>query len=158
MSKLRDLWDEYHKLLNRGRERDSKMLDLEKEIHEEQRRLGVKPYDFDKLHERRKEQSTPTINTPPTEPSETEKEVKKHQPKYSLEEAKRELGENTCAKYDWCGQKVKATYTYSAHVAETIFPECKTNPAFRGQLINMICNRFNIAEENNEFDSREEKQ
>ena len=47
MTELRDLWDEYGKIVQNG-VRTERALKIEEEIHALQKKIGTSRYDFDK--------------------------------------------------------------------------------------------------------------
>ena len=98
MTELRDLWDEYGKIVQSG-VRTEKALKIEEAIHALQKKIGTSRYDFDKRWERNSEmsESTLTINTMDREESQSVPSTN-----FTFEQAKARIGENDFALLEDC--------------------------------------------------------
>jgi hypothetical protein len=138
MTELRDLWDEYSKIVQGG-VRNDRALDVESRIHEIQKKLGTSRYDFDKRWERNAEMGKSTINTPPMEP-EPEKTVPTSN--FTFEQAKARIGENDFAILEDCAMRAEAEIVCLARILDTLNIENQRNVARRGQAINIAVRKF----------------
>jgi len=138
MTELRDLWDEYAKIVQGGA-RNERALDIEAKIHDIQKKLGTSRYDFDKRWERNAEMGKPTINTPPMEP-EPEKIVPTSN--FTFEQAKARIGENDFAILEDCAMRAEAEIVCLARILDTLNIENQRNVARRGQAINIAVRKF----------------
>jgi hypothetical protein len=138
MTELRDLWDEYSKIVQGG-VRNDRALSVESKIHEIQKKLGTSRYDFDKRWEKNAEMAKPTINTPPMEP-----EIEKSVPtsNFTFEQAKARIGENDFALLEDCAMRAEAEMVVLARILETLNVDNQRNVARRGQAINIAVRKF----------------
>lgn len=138
MTELRDLWDEYSKIVQGG-VRNDRALSVESKIHEIQKKLGTSRYDFDKRWEKNTEMAKPTINTPPMEP-----EIEKSVPtsNFTFEQAKARIGENDFALLEDCAMRAEAEMVVLARILETLNVDNQRNVARRGQAINIAVRKF----------------
>ena len=138
MTELRDLWDEYSKIVQGG-VRNDRALSVESKIHEIQKKLGTSRYDFDKRWEKNAEMAKPTINTPPMEP-----EIEKSVPtsNFTFEQAKARIGENDFALLEDCAMRAEAQMVVLARILETLNVDNQRNVARRGQAINIAVRKF----------------
>lgn len=134
-SELSVYWEKYKILENSGRGRTKEVLDLEALIHQRQKEIKSKPYDFDARWARNVSNGTPTLLGPP--PVENKPiEVSQNQGKLNIEQIREFLGENECAILDYCAMVADYKLTYLSHVLDKINPE-NANVARRGQGANM---------------------
>tara|TARA_R110000824_G_scaffold123929_1_gene282109 strand:+ start:21 stop:458 length:438 start_codon:yes stop_codon:yes gene_type:complete len=138
MTELRDLWDEYSKIVQGG-VRNDRALSVESKIHEIQKKLGTSRYDFDKRWEKNAEMAKPTINTPPME-SKIEKSVPTSN--FTFEQAKARIGENDFALLEDCAMRAEAEMVVLARILETLNVDNQRNVARRGQAINIAVRKF----------------
>ena len=138
MTELRDLWDEYGKIIQTG-VRSDRALQIEQEIHAIQKKIGTSRYDFDKRWERNAEmaQSSVEINS-------MEKEEKPSVPStnFTFEQAKARVGENDFALLEDCAIRAEAEMVVLARIFDSLNIENQRNVARRGQAINIAIRKF----------------
>lgn len=132
MSNLRTYWEEYRRIEQKG-ERTARCFELEKLIHEEQKKMGVSRYDFNARWLRIEQQAESSISGPTLEPTEKEPVPTSN---FSFEYAKEKLGENDFAILEECAMNAEIIIVCLAKILDGINSENTRNPARRGQAIN----------------------
>jgi len=138
MSELKELWDEYTKIVQGG-VRNDRAREIESRIHEVQKKLGTSRYDFDRRWERNAEMAKPTVNTPPMEPEPT---VSVPTSNFTFEQAKARVGENDFALLEDCAMRAEAEIVVLSRILDSINIENQRNVARRGQAINIAIRKF----------------
>ena len=138
MTELRDLWDEYGKIVQSG-ERTSRALKIEEEIHALQKKIGTSRYDFDKRWERNAEMSKSTITI-----GSMEEEEKPSVPStnFTFDQAKARVGENDFALLEDCAIRAEAEMVVLARILDSLNIDNQRNVARRGQAINIAIRKF----------------
>ena len=137
MLELRPLWEEYAIIEKSGQGRTKRALEIEATIHQVQLKLKNAPYDFDTRWEKNKLNGAPTVSgPPPLESKPMEMEILPPQGNFSVEDAKKILGENDCALLEYCANRAEAIMVYLAHILDKLNPENR-NVARRGQGTNI---------------------
>lgn len=138
MTELRDLWDEYGKIVQNG-VRTDRALKIEEEIHALQKKIGTSRYDFDKRWERNAEMSKPTITI-----GSMDEEEKPSVPStnFTFEQAKARIGENDFALLEDCAIRAEAEMVVLARILDSLNIDNQRNVARRGQAINIAIRKF----------------
>jgi hypothetical protein len=138
MTELRDLWDEYGKIIQGGK-RTTRALKIEEEIHILQKNIGTSRYDFDKRWEKNAEMGTSTLSIAsmddeekPTVPSTN----------FTFEQAKSRIGENDFALLEDCAMRAEAEMVVLARIFDSLNIDNQRNVARRGQAINIAVRKF----------------
>ena len=138
MTELRDLWDEYGKIVQGGA-RTTRALKIEEEIHALQKKIGTSRYDFDKRWERNSEMAKPTLTI-----GSMEEEEKPSVPStnFTFEQAKARIGENDFALLEDCAMRAEAEMVVLARILDSLNIDNQRNVARRGQAINIAVRKF----------------
>ena len=138
MTELRDLWDEYGKIVQSG-VRTEKALKIEEAIHALQKKIGTSRYDFDKRWERNSEMAKPTLTI-----GSMEEEEKPSVPStnFTFEQAKARIGENDFALLEDCAIRAEAEMVVLARILDSLNIDNQRNVARRGQAINIAIRKF----------------
>ena len=138
MTELRDLWDEYGKIVQNG-VRTDRALKIEEAIHALQKKIGTSRYDFDKRWERNAEMSKPTITI-----GSMDEEEKPSVPStnFTFEQAKSRIGENDFALLEDCAIRAEAEMVVLARILDSLNIDNQRNVARRGQAINIAIRKF----------------
>ena len=138
MTELRDLWDEYGKIVQSG-VRTDRALKIEEAIHTLQKKIGTSRYDFDKRWERNTEMSESTlkINTMDREESPSVPSTN-----FTFEQAKARIGENDFALLEDCAMRAEAEMVVLARILDSLNIDNQRNVARRGQAINIAVRKF----------------
>ena len=138
MTELRDLWDEYGKIVQGGA-RTTRALKIEEEIHALQKKIGTSRYDFDKRWERNSEMAKPTLTI-----GSMEEEEKPSVPStnFTFEQAKARIGENDFALLEDCAMRAEAEMVVLARILDSLNIDNQRNVARRGQAINIAIRKF----------------
>jgi len=147
MSVLRDLWENYKRLELTTTTRNSKLLEIESQIHVEQKKMGVSAYDFDRRWTRRDESAKSSIEGPPEADSKPPEEFTIPQSHFTLEQAKEIIGENEFSILEDCAKKSEARMICLASIFDKLNPVENKNVARRGQGINMAMVEFHKRKE-----------
>lgn len=150
MLELRPLWEEYAVIEKSGQGRNKRALEIESIIHQAQLKAKTAPYDFDARWEKNRLNGLSTVSgPPPVESKPVEPEVFPPQANFTVEEAKKILGENDCALLEYCANIAEARMIYLAHILDKLNPENR-NVARRGQGTNIANSIFTIMKTNGE--------
>ena len=138
MTELRDLWDEYGKIVQSG-VRTDRALKIEEEIHALQKKIGTSRYDFDKRWERNVEMAKPTITI-----GSMDEEEKPSVPStnFTFDQAKARVGENDFALLEDCAIRAEAEMVVLARILDSLNIDNQRNVARRGQAINIAVRKF----------------
>ena len=138
MTELRDLWDEYGKIVQSG-VRTEKALKIEEAIHALQKKIGTSRYDFDKRWERNVEMAKPTITI-----GSMDEEEKPSVPStnFTFDQAKARVGENDFALLEDCAIRAEAEMVVLARILDSLNIDNQRNVARRGQAINIAIRKF----------------
>jgi hypothetical protein len=138
MTELRDLWDEYGKIVQSG-VRTDRALKIEEEIHALQKKIGTSRYDFDKRWERNVEMAKPTITI-----GSMDEEEKPSVPStnFTFDQAKARVGENDFALLEDCAIRAEAEMVVLARILDSLNIDNQRNVARRGQAINIAIRKF----------------
>jgi len=138
MTELRDLWDEYGKIVQSG-VRTDRALKIEEEIHALQKKIGTSRYDFDKRWERNVEMAKPTITI-----GSMDEEEKPSVPStnFTFDQAKTRVGENDFALLEDCAIRAEAEMVVLARILDSLNIDNQRNVARRGQAINIAIRKF----------------
>jgi|FLOH01.1.fsa_nt_gi hypothetical protein len=134
MSNLRIYWEEYKRIELKG-ERTKRCFELEELIHDEQKNMGVKRYDFNIRWTRKESEGKPTLTGPSLEPTPDEKPVP--QSNFTFDYAKDKLGENDFAILEECAMDAEIAMVCLAKILDGLNPDNLRNPARRGQATNL---------------------
>ena len=149
MTVLTDSWDEWNKFYKKGT-RNDKCLTFEVAIHGEQKRMGSIPVDFDTKWEKRARDSKSTITMPPITESTPTKEEKVPTINFSLDDAKKIIGDSDFAMLEFANRLAEASIVCLTAIANKTNSDNKVNPARRGQSINQSLLIFNDMKNNPE--------
>ena len=138
MTELRELWDEYGKIVQSG-VRTDRALKIEEEIHALQKKIGTSRYDFDKRWERNVEMAKPTITI-----GSMDEEEKPSVPStnFTFDQAKARVGENDFALLEDCAIRAEAEMVVLARILDSLNIDNQRNVARRGQAINIAIRKF----------------
>ena len=138
MTELRELWDEYGKIVQSG-VRTDRALKIEEEIHALQKKIGTSRYDFDKRWERNVEMAKPTITI-----GSMDEEEKPSVPStnFTFDQAKARVGENDFALLEDCAMRAEAEMVVLARILDSLNIDNQRNVARRGQAINIAIRKF----------------
>ena len=138
MTELRDLWEEYGKIVQSG-VRTDRALKIEEEIHALQKKIGTSRYDFDKRWERNVEMAKPTITI-----GSMDEEEKPSVPStnFTFDQAKARVGENDFALLEDCAIRAEAEMVVLARILDSLNIDNQRNVARRGQAINIAIRKF----------------
>ena len=119
MTELRDLWDEYGKIVQGGA-RTTRALKIEEEIHALQKKstLLISPTDG--------------VEETPSVPSTN----------FTFEQAKERIGENDFALLEDCAMRAEAEMVVLARILDSLNIDNQRNVARRGQAINIAVRKF----------------
>ena len=138
MTELRDLWDEYGKIVQSG-VRTDKALKIEEAIHELQKKIGTSRYDFDKRWERNSEMAKPTLSIASMDKEESPSVPSTN---FTFEQAKARIGENDFALLEDCAMRAEAEMVVLARILDSLNIDNQRNVARRGQAINIAVRKF----------------
>lgn len=149
MTELRDLWEEYKRIELSGAGRNKRAKEIEARIHEIQKGMGTSLYDFDKREEKQNLMGKPTIEVPSVVslPDKPNVEERAPQANFTLEQAKKIVGDNDYRILEECNRVVEAQIVCVEHISMGRNPDNKKNPARRGQSINQTIFLFNKRKE-----------
>ena len=138
MTELRELWDEYGKIVQNG-VRTDRALKIEEAIHALQKKIGTSRYDFDKRWERNTEMAKPTITI-----GSMDEEEKPSVPStnFTFDQAKARVGENDFALLEDCAIRAEAEMVVLARILDSLNIDNQRNVARRGQAINIAIRKF----------------
>ena len=139
MTELRDLWDEYGKIIQSG-ERTTRALKIEEEIHVLQKSIGTSRYDFDKRWEKNAEMGASTLSIASMDDNEEKPSVPSTN--FTFEQAKARIGENDFALLEDCAMRAEAEMVVLARILDSLNIDNQRNVARRGQAINIAIRKF----------------
>ena len=142
MSELRTYWDEYELIEKSGQGRNARAKELEALIHKKQIELKLPPYDFDAREIKKTTNAMSTVSGPPKADSVPLEVNTESTGKYTIEQAKKDIGENKCAMLEWCAKWAEARMVYLAFILDRLNPD-NVNVARRGQAMNVAIAEFN---------------